>query len=439
MQDSIKSLPDYLVSTKNILESEDLFLILQKLLVAILIGLLIGMEREHSKPEGEKTFAGVRTFPLIAVLGFLAALVSEITSPVIYAVAALGLISLVTASHIFAAKEGKAGGTSEISIIIVFMLGSLVFWNFIILAAVAGVIVNLFLTLKIQFHSFVGKINEEDLYATLKLAVITVIILPILPNQTYGPFDVINPRMIWLMVIFISGFSFIGYILIKYFGQNKGISITGLLGGMISSTAVALALSRKSKKTPAISNSSAAGIIIASTVMYLRIFIVVSVLNTSLIAGIWGPMLVFSLSGAAASFFILKKTNKTNRKGDIEFKNPFELRSALLFGLIFGIVIFISKAAEVYFGDSGIYAASSIAGITSVDAIIVSLAELSIGGLQEKTAVAAIILASITNTLVKWVIAFFFGAKEIRRSVSLGLGFIITVSLSYLVYFLIVQ
>jgi MgtC family len=181
MQDSIRFLPEYLSSAKNDFGNVDLFILVQKLVIVIFIGALIGLEREHSRSGDEKTFAGVRTFPLISVLGFTAALISSITLFGSYVFIFIGFASLITTAHIFSAKSGRLGGTSEISSLIVFILGSLVYWNFVILAAIIGVIVATFLTLKIQMHKFVGKISEEDLYATIKLAVITVIVLPLLP------------------------------------------------------------------------------------------------------------------------------------------------------------------------------------------------------------------------------------------------------------------
>jgi uncharacterized membrane protein (DUF4010 family) len=209
MQESIQFLPEYLSSAKNNFGHEDLFILVQKLAIAILIGVLIGLEREHSRSKDEKTFAGVRTFPLISVLGFVAALISSITSFWSYVSIFIGFASLITTAHIFSAKNGRLGGTSEVSSLVVFILGSLVYWNFVILAAIIAVIVATFLTLKIQLHKFVGKISEEDLYATIKLAIITVITLPLLPNKNVDPLNILNPRMIWLMVIFIGGISFI--------------------------------------------------------------------------------------------------------------------------------------------------------------------------------------------------------------------------------------
>ncbi len=434
-QDTIKFLPDYLVSTNSNLESEDLFVLVQKLAIAVLIGAFIGLEREHSRPHDEKTFAGIRTFPLISILGFTAALIASITTIWVYAAVFIGFSSLVTSAHIFSAKKGRLGGTSEISTLLVFVLGSLVYWNFMILAAVITVIIALFLTLKIQLHRFVGKINEEDLYATLKLALITVIVLPLLPDKTYGPLNVLNPRLIWYMVIFISGISFVGYILIKFYGKDKGIAITGLMGGLVSSTAVTFSLSKKSKANANLSGEFGTGIILASSVMFPRVFIIILVLNNSLVPEVWLPLMIFSIVGGIISYFISKKF-KHEKHEAIDLKNPFELRSALLFGVVFGVIIFVSKAAEVYMGAGGIYVASGLGGLTNIDAIVLSLAKLSKNGINIKTAGAALILALIANTIFKAIITITLGSKELKRYTLPGFGVLAVILAGY--FFVIV-
>ncbi len=436
MQDSLKLLPEYLLKNDTALTSADLFILFQKLLVAILIGLLIGLERERARSKDDKIFAGIRTTPLIALLGFIAGLIASFTSYWVYFIIFGGFASLVTVSHVFSARLGKLGGTSEVALLIVFLLGTLVYFNFIILAAVIAVIAALFLTLKFQLHQFVGKVSEEDLYATLKLAIITVIVLPLLPDKTYGPFDVLNPRLIWYMVILVSGISFIGYILIKVFGEGKGISITGLFGGMVSSTAVAFSLSKKSKENVPLSLNFAVGILLASTVMYPRVFIVVLILNSAILPQLWIPLLLFTVTGFTVSMIMSNKF--TNQKHErIELSNPFRLKSAILFGLIFGIVIFAAKAAQVYLGSGGVYAASALAGLTSVDAIVLSLAKLAGANVTHEVAVIAIILATISNNIVKAFITLFTGSNELKKHVITGLGIISIVSLIYLLSIII--
>jgi uncharacterized membrane protein (DUF4010 family) len=433
IQDTINFLPDYLSASGTNAADEDLFALFQKLIIVILIGALIGLEREHSKPANEKTFAGVRTFPLISILGFTAALISSITSFWVYFAVFIGYSALITTEYVFSAKLGRPGGTSEISTLLVFILGSLVFWNFTVLASIIAVIIAAFLTLKIQLHRFVGKISEEDLYATIKLAIITVIVLPLLPNRELGPLNVLNPRMIWLMIIFISGISFIGYIFNKIFGEDKGIPITGLMGGLVSSTAVSFSFSKKSKENKMLDDNLALGIILASAVMFPRIFIIILVLNSSLIGTVWLPLFLLMLVNLAVGYFMYKKNNASKSRGIIDLKNPFKLTSALLFGLIFAIIIFISKAAQIYLGSSGIYAASAIGGLASIDAIVISLTQLAGYKLSADMVSAAIIIVIISNSIFKAIIALIWGTKELGREVVKGLGFISLAALIYLI------
>lgn len=437
IQDTIKFLPDYLSASRNNFSGEDLFVIFQKLIIAVLIGALIGLEREHSKPASEKTFAGVRTFPLISILGFVAALISSVTSFWIYFAIFIGYSSLITTAYVFSAKLGRPGGTSEISTLLVFILGSLVYWNYVVLAAIISVIAATFLTLKIQLHRFVGKVSEEDLYATIKLAIITVIILPLLPNEEIGPLNILNPRMIWLMVIFISGISFIGYIFIKIFGENKGIPITGLMGGLVSSTAVSYSFSKKSKENHELAPNFALGIVLASTLMYPRIFIILLVLNSALIKSVWIPMLILTLTNAGVSYIMQKNISHYSSVEEIDLKNPFKLKSALLFGLIFAVMIFLSKAAQIYLGRNGIYAASAFGGLASIDAIIVSLTQLTYSNFNGHVVTVAVIIVIISNSIFKVAIALFWGVKELSKQVFKWLGYVSLVAVVYLLLIII--
>ena len=436
-QDSIKILPDYLYAAGAKFGEEDLFIIFQKLIIAVLIGALIGLEREHSKPANEKTFAGIRTFPLISILGFVAALISSVVSFWIYFAIFIGYSSLITTAHIFSAKLGRPGGTSEISSLLVFVLGSLVYWNFIVLAAIIAVIVATFLTLKIQLHHFVGKVSEEDLYATIKLAIISVIILPLLPNKEIGPLNILNPQMIWLMVIFISGISFIGYVFIKIFGENKGIPITGLMGGLVSSTAVSYSFSKKSKENNTLAKNYALGIILASAVMFPRIFVIISVLNSALIKSVWLPLLLLAVTNVAVGYIMLREVNHSISLQEMDLKNPFKLKSALLFGLIFAIMIFASKAAQIYLGKNGIFAASAFGGLASIDAIIVSLTQLTYGKLNGDVVSIAVTIVIISNSIFKAFITLIWGTRELSKPVVKGLGYISLVGLIYILFVLI--
>ncbi|MCX7612233.1 MAG: MgtC/SapB family protein [Ignavibacterium sp.] len=410
----------------------DLISILQGIAVVVFIGLLIGLEREYSRKKTEKIFAGIRTFPLIGLYGFTSAMISSITVQWIYAVFFLGYSILSTASYYSAAIRGRRGGTSEIAGFLVFILGSMVFWGYMHLPVIIAIIITLFLSLKIQLHSFVGKINSEDIYATLKLAIITLIILPILPNRYIGPMNVINPIQVWYMVIFVSGLSFLGYILMKLYGSKKGILFTSLLGGLVSSTAYTFSISKKSKLEENLSFNYGLGIIAASSMMFIRALIIISILNSNFAKFILVPFLIFFMIGFFI-YLIFYKNNYQTSDDSLIIKNPFELKSAFMFGLVFGLTIFITKLAQVYFGNQGVYVASSLAGFSSIDAIIISLSKFFNESISSIDASRSIVFATSTNTLVKIIISNIWGSSQLKKIVTKGLGFVFISQIIYLI------
>lgn len=431
--DSLLIIDRYFPKPEPLLESGDLLIVLQGLAAVIFIGLLIGLEREYSRAKDAKIFAGIRTFPLIGILGFTSALIASITGTWIYIAIFIGFSGLSIAAYLTAAKEGRLGGTSEISGMLVFILGSLVYWGYFLLPAVIAIIIASFLSLKLQLHSFVGKISAADIYATLKFAIITLIILPLLPDKTFGPLNVVNPRLVWYIVILVSGLSFIGYVLMKLFGKDRGIVLTGLLGGMVSSTAVAYSMAKKSKQELTLSSNYATGVILASSVMFVRVLIIVAIVNQNLLGSIWLPLIIFALAGFIITTFFFRKMQSEIFTEEI-LKNPFELKSAFLFGAVFALIIFITKAAQVYLGDSGIYAASALAGLSSVDAIVVSISNLVSEVIPVSVAVKAIIISLITNTFVKMIITVIWGSDEIKRIVTKALGLLLIIPVLFLIY-----
>ena len=388
--------------------------------IALLIGVLIGLEREYARLREEvKSFAGVRTFPLIALLGCSAALLAELTGAVTFGIMASLLAVLIAIAYAFDAREGRVGVTTEVAAMVVFACGALCYWDRLDLAAALAVVTFGFLTLKPQLHGFAQRISSEDLYATLKFAIISLIVLPVLPNQTYGPppFDAFNPYNTWLMVVFISGISFLGYVLIKIVGSRRGIGLTGLLGGLVSSTAVTLSFSERSQDHPDLARPFALAITLAWTMMFGRIVIEIAVLNQALLSILWLPMGAGMLAGLVFCVFYYFG-QRTDEGSDMELANPFELGTAIKFGLLFAVILVVAKAAQFYFQEAGLYAAAAIAGLADVDAITLSMAELagSQGGITTSTAARAVVLAVISNTIVKGGIALSVGSKTLRRA-----------------------
>jgi len=273
-------------------------------------------------------------------------------------------------------------------------------------------------------HAFARRLTREDVYATLKFAIITVIILPGLPNRTFGPspLNVLNPRQIWLMVVLISGISFMGYVAIKLVGPRQGIGLTGLLGGLISSTPVTISFSRRSREQPILAKPFALAITVAWAMTFPRVMVEVAALNAALLQHLWMPM------GAAAGLGLvysgyLYLSQRTEGEGEMSFSNPFELSTALQFGLLYAVVLLISKAVQSYTTQTGVYLFSIIAGLPDADAITLSMAELSHAGmgLDAVTAARAIVLGTMSNTAAKGAIALFAGGAELRRAVIPGL------------------
>ena len=393
--------------------------------VALFIGILIGLQREYAhdqedKPE-EKTVAGVRTFALLGLAGCTAVFLSDLSgSPTTFAVILLLLGMLITVSHFVTATQGHIGITTEVAAVVTILAGALSYWDQLAIAVALGVITTALLSFKLELHGFVEKITREDMIATLKFALITAIILPVLPNQSFWavPFDVLNPYKIWLMVVLISGISFLGYMLIKLVGSRQGIGLTGLLGGLVSSTAVTLSFSQRSQKDQQYAKLFALAITVAWTVMFARVLAEVAALNIELLKVVWLPIVAAGATGLAYCVYLYFSSRSSNaEQEDLPVSNPFELGPAIKFGLLYGAILLVARTAEHYFGDTGIYLASIVSGVADVDAIPLSMAELSkTGGLDTVTAARAIVLATMSNTVVKGSIVITSGSAALRRA-----------------------
>ncbi len=248
---------------------------------ALGLGLLLGLERER-KRDAELMFGGVRTFALIALLGALGAFMErELDQNWLLVAAFIAVSALVIMSYATTAARGELGITSEISALLAFMVGALCGWDKVAVASVATVVSLLLLTLKDFLHGLARRVELADVEATLQFAVISVIILPLLPNETFGPppLDVINPYKIWLMVVLIAGLNFLGYVLVKVLGGEHGFVVTGILGGLVSSTAVTLSFSQRSRREPEMASAFVLAIVVAWTIMFVRVVVVVGLVN----------------------------------------------------------------------------------------------------------------------------------------------------------------
>ena len=269
----------YIIDTLALQMTQGEFL--TRLLVASGIGFLIGLEREHSAlAKKEEEFAGIRTFIFLSLMGFLAAAMNFLISPWVFVAIVTGIILLTSISYwVRAHGRGDIGGTSELTAIIAVLLGGLTFLGYIEMSLMITVIIVVLLSLKLKLQTVIGQITHDEMYDFIRFVVVTLLIFPFLPNTTYGPYDVINPREIGWVIILTSGLGFIGYVLMRIMGAGKGILLSGIIGGLVSSTAVTWVFSRKSKEHPDLSLNCAIAILAASSIMVIRVFIWIIIFN----------------------------------------------------------------------------------------------------------------------------------------------------------------
>ena len=410
------------------IENQDLYLLIRAL-IALGLGFIIGLEREHSSKEHKEIFAGIRTFPIIALLGMLSAFLSDEVNSGILIITLSGVIILTALNYFIMAKKGAVGGTTEVAIILTFLIGALVFYDFLLISTMMAVFLTIILSLKLEMRQFVGKLSEEDIHAFLKFLILTAIILPVLPNEYVDPYEVINPRDIWFIVVLITGLSFVGYILMKLIGEKLGILMTGILGGLISSTAVTWDFSRKSKAHKNLIPIYATGIVAASSIMFFRMLVLLAIVETQLAIRLAIPLGLLGLAGLGfCTFMYYKKIDKLDSHENVEVKNPLNLWDALKFAIFFMIILVVVEFMNRNFGDSGVYIASFISGFTDVDAITLTMAKLNqSGSLPTSTVITAIILAATSNTLVKFLITVVGGNRALTKYTAIGFGCILIV------------
>lgn len=399
---------------------------------ALLIGALIGLEREFVQQRSEDSeFAGIRTFSLIALLGAVGAYFAQKHGVVVFVAAYVGLVALIWASYFGELRQGhEEGVTTEVAGLIVPLLGAMVIWDRVDLAAALGVITALLLALKPRLHNLARSMSAQDLRAMLEFALISAVILPILPNQFFGPFQVINPFQIWLFVVLVSGIGFLGYVLIKVLGAEQGVGLTGLLGGIVSSTATTISLAGRGKEDPNLSSPLVMGIVISSSVMLPRVLTEIAVVHPPLLPLVVIPFAAMLLAGLLIVIVLWRRRSNLpeESRAKAEVANPLRITAAISFGLIFLVVLLAVQAANEFFGDTGVFVASAITGIVDVDAITLSAAELaSSGQIQLPVAAISVLLASLVNTAAKAVLAISLGAKGMRRSIAVAFGILIAV------------
>ncbi|WP_417682868.1 MgtC/SapB family protein [Pseudidiomarina aquimaris] len=375
---------------------------------ALAVGLIIGLERgwsQRDKSEGQR-FAGLRTFAITSLLGGLLPLLTHVLPEtfvlVLWVAVFFSITALVVVAHLLEARQTSDFGiTTELALLLTFLLGSLCAIGLVEIAVPAAVIAAFLLSLKPLLHGWLERLQQRELFAILQMLLISVVLLPLLPNEGIGPGKVINPYLVGWMVVLITGISFVGYFAIKVLGSHRGILLTGLLGGLASSTAVTLSLSRIGKVQQQGHKLLVAAILLAAGTMFPRMLLEVAVLNQEILRSLFWPLTAMMLVTYVGVFYLIRRARQGAKAVHIGIDNPFDIVTALKFAALLVVILILAHYAHEYFDALGIYAVAAISGLTDVDAITLSLAKMSGNGLSNTVAVPAILLAASVNTAVK--------------------------------------
>ncbi len=407
-------------------------------MVSACLGALVGLIRQWSdqkdSPDEAVDFGGVRTYTFWAILGCLGAFLAEKAAAAVLPVLLGAVAAHLTALHFRGPANVRPGSTAFAASLLTCLLGALVWWGqtqaAILVAATTAVMIGL----KQPIHAWTRTFSVDDIRATLQFIAITGVVLPLVPNQSYGPFAAFNPNATWLMVVLISGLGFVGYIMMRLLGAKAGIAITGLVGGLASSTATTLAFSRRSREDPGLSASYALAVVVACTVMLARILVVVGLLNRELAVSLILPFVLMAVPGAGFALWVWLRSRREQGAVDTPaLHNPLSLGVAIKFGLIYAAVAFLVKAATGLGLQGSLLPLSFVSGLTDMDAISLLMANSrNDASVAAPLATQCVIMAGVGNSVLKGGFALALGSPALRRQVTLVLGLTIAVGIGSL-------
>ncbi|HHF0504020.1 TPA: MgtC/SapB family protein [Vibrio antiquarius] len=391
------------------------------LLIALLLGAIVGTQRGwvmRNSVEGSRV-AGIRTFSLVGLLGGLVGILANIYTPLLIGFALIALVILTCIAFVIQQKKsGDVSITGVVSIMVVFVLGNLAVSGEAVLAAAAAVITAVVLDNKRELHQALQKLQEYELDAALRLLLISIVMLPLLPNQSYGPWNALNPYEIWWMVVLIASISFVGYFAIKIGGAKRGILFTSVFAGLSSSTALTLQFSHLSREQASISPLLASGILLSCGTMFPRLLIVLSVINPQLVKLLWPIVMAMMVALYIPAWWIWRRSEVEQIEQSNKQTNPLALQSALFFGLVLAVIMLLAHALSDWFGNAGVLILSALSGITDVDAISLTLGRQSMQTLSVTTAALGILIAASVNTIVKMGMVIAIGDKKLWRRIA---------------------
>lgn len=409
--------------------------LLINLSVALGLGALVGAEREVARPDKVQIeFSGLRTYALISMLGFLGAYLAENLGNWFPVALFAAVTVFLVAEYFQTSRDPRAAGiTSELGALVTFVVGVIAFSS-PLSATIVGVATVVVLALKKTFRRFLKTLQPTELFATVKFIIVAFVVLPLLPREAIDPWGFVSLYNAWLMVVFISAISFVGYVLTKTIGPRRGLGLTGLVGGLASSTAVTSSMAGQSKQNKKVVTPFTFAVIIAGAVMFARVGFEVFVLNRELLPRLAITLGVMLAASAIVSAYLWKHSSSAEHKKkseDLKLSSPFQIKPALKFGIFYIFILIAADLANKFFGESGVYVASAVSGLADVDAITISLSGLAREGeLAANIATKGITIAVMVNTLVKLSIVQIFGSRNFFRQAAVAFGVVLASGLA---------
>lgn len=403
---------------------------------ALLIGAMIGVEREkRAVVEDDRGIGGLRTFILVATFGALGGWFALAFEQLAFVAAALGITGVfVLAGYLLGARQkpDSLGLTTEFAALVVCLLAAMIMLGHRELAVAIAVVTAAVLAYKQPLHGMVDKLGWDDLFAGVRLLLATFVVLPLLPDRAIDPWEALNPRSLWMLVLLISGLSLVGYVATRWLGEHRGTAVTGVAGGLVSSTAVTLAFARQSREKAAdwAGKALAGGVLLAWSVMFVRVLVEVAVVNASLLGRVLVPFVAMGLVAGGCAWWLMRQPQAQALAEDgVALKNPFSLTEAAKFAAFFAVVLVVVKGVQLHFPGEGFYLVAVLAGLTDVDAITLSMAEYAKTG-DPAIAIDSIVIAAAANTVVKTAMVASLGSAAMRRPMMWAAAAVVLVGLA---------
>lgn len=401
----------------------DLATTFQLLAISLGLGLLVGIQRERV----DAPLAGIRTFPLITLFGTLTALLAIPLGGWVVAVGLLAVVLTAGVGNLMRQPRPDLGITTDISIVLMYAIGAYLVYGHRPAAVVMGAGVAVLLHAKPALHRFVERLGENDMRVMMQFVVISLVILPVLPDRTFGPYQVLNPHEIWWVVVLVVGLSLVGYVALKLYGGHKGLALAGLIGGLVSSTATTVSQARRAEPQHAM--AATVVVILASTVVYVRILTEIALAAPGIFARVAPPLLILLAVAAVLCVILWRQARRGNAELP-DHANPSELRSALVFGAVYALVLLAVAAARQHVGNRGVYVAAGISGLTDLDAITLSTARLGEhGALRVDVVWRSIVIAVCANLAFKTGLVAVLGGGALARRIGFWFGIQVAVAL----------